>query len=194
MEESTQKDTRQPSTGSSNLTITDFYNLVKHDANFAKYFSDEVAYKAEGLDTLQEESKALESQRRDLKEERANWMNSDEVKAIEAKKKSYGIFSAEGKAYRESAEYQNYLAKRKEFNQHGEELTARISEVDDALREANDRLEARKREIRNDQQTNYMYVLLFSVKMGPGFSPDPNIYYRAKINKKKSYEPRNFER
>ena len=25
--------------GSSDLTITDFYNLVKHDANFTKYFS-----------------------------------------------------------------------------------------------------------------------------------------------------------
>lgn len=72
MEESTLKDTRQPSTGSSenpdrqvrqepllaqeaalpsssDLTITDFYNLVKHDANFTKYFSDEVAYQAEGI-------------------------------------------------------------------------------------------------------------------------------------------------
>lgn len=27
-----------------------------------------------------------------------------------------------------------------------------------------------------------MYVLLFSVKMGSGFSPDPNIYYRAELN------------
>ena len=155
MEESTQKDTRQPSTGSSNITITDFYNLVKHDANFAKYFSDEVAYKAEGLDTLQEESKALESQRRDLKEERANWMNSDEVKAIEAKKKSYGIFSAEGKAYRESAEYQNYLAKRKEFNQHGAELDDRIGEVNERIREADAQLEARRQAVQKDKQLAY---------------------------------------
>ena len=64
-------------TGSSDITITDLYNLVKHDANFAKYFSDEVAYKAEGLDTLQKESKALEQQRRELKEERASWMGTD---------------------------------------------------------------------------------------------------------------------
>lgn len=78
----------------------------------------------------------LEQQRRELKEERANWMDSDEVKAIEVKKKSYGIFSAEGKAYRESVEYQNYLAKRKEFNQRGAEL-------DDRIREANAQLEAR---------------------------------------------------
>nr|DAJ22686.1 MAG TPA: Chromosome segregation ATPase [Siphoviridae sp. cttZS1] len=176
MEESTQKDTRQPSTGSSDrtgsqddgsasaevhptgssdLTITDFYNLVKHDANFAKYFSDEVAYKAEGLDTLQKESKALEQQRRELKEERASWMDSDEVKAIEAKKKGYGIFSAAGKAYRESAEYQNYLAKRKEFNQRGAELDDRVGEVTERIREANAQLEARRQAVQKDKQLAY---------------------------------------
>lgn len=31
---------------SSDVTITDFYNLVKHDATFAKSFSDGVACKA----------------------------------------------------------------------------------------------------------------------------------------------------
>lgn len=142
-------------TGSSDLTITDFYNRVKHDANFAKYFSNEVAYKAEGLDALQEESKALEQRRRDLKEERSNWMDSDEVKAIEAKKKSYGIFSAEGKAYRESEEYQNYLAKRKEFNQRGAELDDRIGEVNDRIREANAQLETRRMAVQKDKQLAY---------------------------------------
>ncbi len=176
MEESTQKDTRQPSTGSSDrtgseddgsasaevhptgssdLTITDFYNLVKHDANFAKYFSDEVAYKAEGLDVLQTESRQLERQRRELKEERASWMDSDEVKAIEAKKKSYGIFSAAGKAYRESAEYQNYLAKRKEYNQRGAELDDRIGEVMERIRKANAQLEARRQAVQKDKQLAY---------------------------------------
>ena len=142
-------------TGSSDLTITDFYNRVKHDANFAKYFSNEVAYKAESLDALQEESKALEQRRRDLKEERSNWMDSDEVKAIEAKKKSYGIFSAEGKAYRESEEYQNYLAKRKEFNQRGAELDDRIGEVNDRIREANAQLETRRMAVQKDKQLAY---------------------------------------
>ena len=142
-------------TGSSDLTITDFYNLVKHDANFAKYFSDEVAYKAEGLDTLQKESKALEQQRRELKEERASWMDSDEVKAIEAKKRSYGIFSAAGKAYRESAEYQNYLAKRKEYNQRGAELDDRIGEVMERIRKANAQLEARRQAVQKDKQLAY---------------------------------------
>ena len=40
-------------TGSSNLSIFDYYRLVNHDANFTKYFSDEVAQKAEGLHTAQ---------------------------------------------------------------------------------------------------------------------------------------------
>ena len=142
-------------TGSSDITITDLYNLVKHDANFAKYFSDEVAYKAEGLDTLQKESKALEQQRRELKEERASWMDSDEVKAIEAKKRSYGIFSAAGKAYRESAEYQNYLAKRKEYNQRGAELDDRIGEVMERIRKANAQLEARRQAVQKDKQLAY---------------------------------------
>ena len=142
-------------TGSSDLTITDFYNLVKHDANFAKYFSDEVAYKAEGLDVLQTESRQLERQRRELKEERASWMDSDEVKAIEAKKKSYGIFSAAGKAYRESAEHQNYLAKRKEYNQRGAELDDRIGEVMERIREANAQLETRRQAVQKDKQLAY---------------------------------------
>ena len=142
-------------TGSSDITITDLYNLVKHDANFAKYFSDEVAYKAEGLDTLQKESKALEQQRRELKEERASWMDSDEVKAIEAKKRSYGIFSAAGKEYRAGEEYQNYLAKRKEFNQRGAELDDRIGEVMERIRKANAQLEARRQAVQKDKQLAY---------------------------------------
>ena len=142
-------------TGSSDITITDLYNLVKHDANFAKYFSDEVAYKAEGLDTLQKESKALEQQHRELKEERASWMDSDEVKAIEAKKRSYGIFSAAGKEYRAGEEYQNYLAKRKEFNQRGAELDDRIGEVRERIRKANAQLEARRQAVQKDKQLAY---------------------------------------
>jgi hypothetical protein len=147
--------TMEMPTGSSDLTITDFYNLVKHDVNFAKYFSDEVAYKAEGLDTLQKESKALEQQRRELKEERASWMDSDEVKAIEAKKRSYGIFSAAGKEYRAGEEYQNYLAKRKEFNQRGAELDDRIGEVMERIRKANAQLEARRQAVQKDKQLAY---------------------------------------
>ena len=145
-------------TGSSKLTITDFYDLVKDYPNFTKYFSNEVAYKAEQVEELKQESRDLEKQRRELNAERAAWMDSAEVKELETKKKSLGLFSAEAKAFKAGEEYQAYLANRKKFNQRGEELTARISEVDDALREANDRLEARKREIRNDQQINYNWL------------------------------------
>jgi hypothetical protein len=145
-------------TGSSKLTIADFYDLVKDYPNFTKYFSNEVAYKAEQVEELKQESRDLEKQRRELNAERAAWTDSAEVKELETKKKSLGLFSAEAKAFKAGEEYQAYLANRKKFNQRGEELTARISEVDDALREANDRLEARKREIRNDQQINYNWL------------------------------------
>ena len=39
-------------TGSSEINILDYYRLVNHDANFTKYFSDEVARKAEGSEAL----------------------------------------------------------------------------------------------------------------------------------------------
>lgn len=148
-------DIRQPPTSSSTLTIAEFYQLVKNDPDFTKYFSDEVAYQAEGVRKLQETGRELESERRNLKEERNRWMDSEEVKAIEAKKKSYGLFSAEGKAYKESAEYQSYLEKRKEFNRRGTELDDKISEASDALREANARLEARRNAQKKDLQFAY---------------------------------------
>mgnify|MGYP002765204978 CR=1 FL=1 len=107
------------------------------------------------VDTPKKEADALANQRRELKDERNRWMNSEEVKAIEAKKKALGIFSAEARAYRESAEYQSYLEKRKEFNQRGAELEDRISAVNDQLREANAQLEARRQAIRKDQQYAY---------------------------------------
>ena len=148
-------DIRQPPTSSSTLTIAEFYQLVKNDPDFTKYFSDEVAYQTEGVRKLQETGRGLESERRNLKEERNRWMDSEEVKAIEAKKKSYGLFSAEGKAYKESAEYQSYLEKRKEFNRRGTELDDKIHEVSDALREANARLEARRNAQKKDLQFAY---------------------------------------
>ena len=107
------------------------------------------------VDTLKKEADVLANQRRELKDERNRWMNSEEVKAIEAKKKALGNFSAEARAYRESAEYQSYLEKRKEFNQRGAELEDRISAVNDQLREANAQLEARRQAIRKDKQYAY---------------------------------------
>ena len=107
------------------------------------------------VDTLKKEADVLEQQRRELKDERNRWMNSEEVKAIEAKKKALGNFSAEARAYRESAEYQSYLEKRKEFNQRGAELDDRISAVNDQLREANVQLEARRQAVQKDKQLAY---------------------------------------
>lgn len=58
------------------------------------------------LAKLRTEQQQLTKQRSALKEERSAWLNSAEVQQIEAKKKALGVFSAEGKAYRESEEYQ----------------------------------------------------------------------------------------
>lgn len=107
------------------------------------------------VDTLKKEADVLANQRRELKDERNRWMNSEEVKAIEVKKKALGIFSAEARAYRESAEYQSYLEKRKEFNQRGAELDDRIGEVTERIREANAQLETRRQAVQKDKQYAY---------------------------------------
>nr|DAU01259.1 MAG TPA: chromosome segregation ATPase [Caudoviricetes sp.] len=107
------------------------------------------------VDTLKKEADVLANQRRELKDERNRWMNSEEVKAIEAKKKALGIFSAEARAYRESAEYQSYLEKRKEFNQRGAELDDRIGEVTERIREVNAQLETRRQAVQKDKQYAY---------------------------------------
>lgn len=83
------------------------------------------------LAKLRTEQQQLTKQRSALKEERSVWLNSAEVQRIEAKKKALGVFSAEGKAYRDSAEYQDYLAKRKEYNSR----LAALEERDSALTE-----------------------------------------------------------
>ena len=142
-------------TGSSDLNILDYYRLVNHDANFTKYFSDEVAQKAEGLEVLRNEQRQLVEQRRELEEERSAWLESDAVKEIEAKKKALGIFSAEAKNYRDSAEYQNYLAKRKDYNSRLAQLEERSAALGDRMREAGERMRARADAKANDQQLTY---------------------------------------
>ena len=142
-------------TGSSDLNILDYYRLVNHDANFTKYFSDEVAQKAEGLEVLRNEQRQLVEQRRELEEERSAWLESDAVKEIEAKKKALGIFSAEAKNYRDSAEYQNYLAKRKDYNSRLAQLEERSAALGDRMREAGERMRARANAKANDRQLTY---------------------------------------
>ena len=122
-------------------------SLVLDDAGQIKQ-KDELA-------VLQKESRELEHQQNALKTERTNWLNSAEVKEIEGKRKSLGLFSAEAKEFKASEEYQAYLAKRKDFNQRGAELENRIGEVNNALREAHAKLETQRNEQKQKQQAVY---------------------------------------
>ena len=176
MEESVLKDTRQPSTGSieetgsedggnasveahptgsSDINILDYYRLVNHDANFTKYFSDEVAQKAERLEGLHTEQQQITEERRALRAERSTWLDSAEVKQIEVKKKALGNFSAEARAYRDSEEYQGYLAKRKEYNSRLAALEERDSALTEQMKAANERLQQRKDAQAKDAQNAY---------------------------------------
>lgn len=107
------------------------------------------------LAKLRTEQQQLTKQRSALKEERSAWLNSAEVQRIEAKKKALGVFSAEGKAYRDSAEYQDYLAKRKEYNSRLAALEERDSALTEQMKEANERLQQRKDAQAKDAQRAY---------------------------------------
>lgn len=126
---------------------------VKKSVRFQ--LSDGSAGNVDELAVLQKESRELEHQQNALKTERTNWLNSAEVKEIEAKRKSLGLFSAEAKEFKASEEYQAYLAKRKNFNQRGAELENRIGEVNNALREAHAKLETQRNEQKQKQQAVY---------------------------------------
>lgn len=107
------------------------------------------------LAKLRTEQQQLTKQRSALKEERSAWLNSAEVQRIEAKKKALGVFSAEGKAYRESEEYQGYLAKRKEYNSRLAALEERDSALTEQMKAANERLQQRKDAQAKDAQRAY---------------------------------------
>ena len=126
---------------------------VKKSVRFQ--LSDGSAGNVDELAALQKESRELEHQQNALKTERTNWLNSAEVKEIEAKRKSLGLFSAEAKEFKASEEYQAYLAKRKDFNQRAAELENRIGEVNNALREAHAKLETQRNEQKQKQQAVY---------------------------------------
>ena len=126
---------------------------VKKSVRFQ--LSDGSAGTVDELAALQKESRELEHQQNALKTERTNWLNSAEVKEIEGKRKSLGLFSAEAKEFKASEEYQAYLAKRKDFNQRGAELENRIGEVNNALREAHAKLENQRNEQKQKQQAVY---------------------------------------
>lgn len=107
------------------------------------------------LAKLRTEQQQLTKQRSALKEERSAWLNSAEVQRIAAKKKALGVFSAEGKAYRDSAEYQDYLAKRKEYNSRLAALEERDSALTEQMKAANERLQQRKDAQAKDAQRAY---------------------------------------
>lgn len=107
------------------------------------------------LAKLRTEQQQLTKQRSALKEERSAWLNSAEVQRIEAKKKALGVFSTEGKAYRDSAEYQDYLAKRKEYNSRLAALEERDSALTEQMKAANERLQQRKDAQAKDAQNAY---------------------------------------
>lgn len=107
------------------------------------------------LAKLRTEQQQLTKQRSALKEERSAWLNSAEVQRIEAKKKALGVFSAEGKAYRDSAEYQDYLAKRKEYNSRLAALEERDSALTEQMKASNERLQQRKDAQAKDAQNAY---------------------------------------
>ena len=111
--------------------------MLKKNVRYQQSETDE-------LTKLRDEQQQLDKQRRALKEERSAWLESDAVKAIEAKKKALGIFSAEAKAYRDSEEYQNYLAKRKDYNARMAQLDDQSAALDDRMKAVNARMQQQR--------------------------------------------------
>ena len=111
--------------------------------------------KADELTKLRDEQQRLDEQRRELKEERSAWLGSDAVKEIEAKKKALGIFSAEAKAYRDSEEYQNYLAKRKDYNARMAQLEDQSAVLNGRIKEAGARMQQQNAEKGKAEQAVY---------------------------------------
>lgn len=133
---------------SSDTTIAQTDAPVKKNARMQIAEADEV-------EKLRAEQQVLSEQQKALKEERTAWLESAEVKAVEAKKKALGNFSEEAKAYRESEEYQSYIAKRKDYNSRLEQLEEQSAALGDRMREAGERLQARADAKANDRQLAY---------------------------------------
>ena len=110
---------------------------------------------ADELTKLRDEQQQLDEQRRELKEERSAWLGSDAVKEIEAKKKALGTFSAEAKAYRDSEEYQNYLAKRKDYNARMAQLEDQSAVLNGRIKEAGARMQQQNAEKGKAEQAVY---------------------------------------
>ena len=110
---------------------------------------------ADELTKLRDEQQRLDEQRQELKEERSAWLGSNAVKEIEAKKKALGSFSAEAKAYRDSEEYQNYLAKRKDYNARMAQLEDQSAVLNGRIKEAGARMQQQNAEKGKAEQAVY---------------------------------------
>lgn len=88
-------------TGSSDLSIFDYYRLVNHDANFTKYFSDEVAQKAESgmpgaAERLQARADAIEKDRNYIRDHGKYQLDVDSEDVEAAKEAQMGSGRAAG--------------------------------------------------------------------------------------------------
>lgn len=140
---------------SSDTTIAQNDAPVKKNVRMQIAEADEVEKLRTEQQALSEQQKALSEQQKALKEERTAWLESAEVKAVEAKKKALGNFSAQAKAYRESEEYQSYIAKRKDYNSRLAQLEEQSAALGDRMREAGERLQARANAKVNERQLAY---------------------------------------
>ena len=142
------------STHASAQEVSSDTTIAQNDAPVKKNVRMQIA-EADEVEKLSAEQQALSEQQKALKEERTAWLESAEVKAVEAKKKALGNFSAEAKAYRESEEYQSYIAKRKDYNSRLAQLEEQSAALGDRMREAGERLQARADAKANDRQLAY---------------------------------------
>ena len=88
-------------TGSSDLSIFDYYRLVNHDANFTKYFSDEVAQKAESgmpgaTERLQARADAIEKDRNYIRDHGKYQLDVDSEDVEAAREAQMGSGRAAG--------------------------------------------------------------------------------------------------
>ena len=140
--------------GSVKLEGVKFTGLEKTDVPVKKNIRLQLS-ETDELTKLRDEQRQLDERRQALKEARNAWLESDAVKGIEARKKALGIFSAEAKAYRDSEEYQNYLAKRKDYNARIAQLDDQSTALDDRIKAAGNRMQQQRAAAGEAEQTAY---------------------------------------
>ena len=140
--------------GSVKLEGVKFTGLEKTDVPVKKNIRLQLS-ETDELTKLRDEQRQLDERRQALKKARNAWLESDAVKGIEARKKALGIFSAEAKAYRDSEEYQNYLAKRKDYNARIAQLDDQSTALDDRIKAAGNRMQQQRAAAGEAEQAAY---------------------------------------